>query len=194
MRDCANAKMRDLLPDLLHDRLPADARAEVRAHVDACDSCRVELELLVLVRAAIITPRVDSSRIAASIPPYRVRSFWRRTVESPQLRAAAAIVLIVGGGTLFALVARRPQAPDVPPTVIGPSVVDVSPSTAATTGTTTGVSPTGRVVSGELAVGETFQDLTESELRALLDDLANLQAVTPAEDDVILPALGRSGT
>jgi anti-sigma factor RsiW len=192
MRDCANAKMRDLLPDLLHDRLPAAARAEVRAHVDACDACRVELELLVLVRAAIIAPPLDSSRIAASIPPYRTRSFWRRTVESTQLRAAAAILLVVGGGTLFALVARRPQAPDVPPPVFVPSV----PSTAATTDTSTGIASraVGRVVSGELAVGETFQDLTESELRALLDDLANLEAVTPAEDDVILPALGRSGT
>jgi putative zinc finger protein len=191
MHDCTNAKMRDLLPDLLHDRLPAAARAEVRAHVDACDACRSELELLLLVRAAVITPRVDASRIAASIPPYRVRSFWRRTVESPQLRAAAAIVLVVGGGTLFALVARRPQAPDVPPTVFVPTVPEVAASAPATTEV---VSPTGRVVSGELAVGETFQDLTESELRSLLDELANLEAVTPAEDDIVLPALGRSGT
>jgi hypothetical protein len=147
------------------------------------------------VRAAITAPSVDASRIAASIPPYRMRSFLRRTVESPQLRAAAAIALIVGGATVFALVAKRPQAPDVPPTVVG-SVVEVAPSPPAITGTTAGVGsrPPGRVVSGELAVGETFQDLTESELRALLDDLENLEAVTPAEDDVILPALGRSGT
>jgi putative zinc finger protein len=196
MRDCANTKMRDVLPDLLHDRLAAATRAEVQAHVDACDACRSELELLRLVRAAVTAPRVDASRIAAAIPRYRMRSFWHRPLESAQLRAAAAIVLIVGGGTVFALVARRPRVPEVPPTVSGRSIVQAPPSTAATAGTTAGVvtSPTGPVVSGELAVGETFQDLTESELRALLDDLANLQAVTPAEDDVILPAFGRSGT
>mgnify|MGYP001149706736 CR=1 FL=1 len=33
MNDCPNAEMRDLLPDLLHDRLPVDVRGEVTAHV-----------------------------------------------------------------------------------------------------------------------------------------------------------------
>jgi hypothetical protein len=176
----------------LHDRLPAAARAEVRAHVEACDACRSELELLVRLRAAVVTPRVDAPRIIASIPPYRVRSFWRRSLESTQLRAAAAIVLIVGGAAVFALVARRPQPPEVPPTVVETPVIELSPTAPAPPGVVS--LPVGRVVSGELAVGETFQDLTEGELRALLDDLANLEAVTPAENDVVLPALGRSGT
>lgn len=189
MRDCANAKMRDLLPDLLHDRLPAAARAEVRAHVDGCDACRAELELLGRIRAAISTPRVDASRIAATIPPYRVRSLWRRSWESTQLRAAAAVLLIAGAATVFSLVSRGPrEAPDVPPNVGPPRVVEVAPPSPAPS------PPAISGVPGELAVGETFQDLTETELRALLDDLANIEAITPDEDDVILPSFGRSGT
>src|SRR4029078_419075 len=46
MNDCLNAEMRDLLPDLLHDRLAADVRAAVTAHVSACIDCREELEVL----------------------------------------------------------------------------------------------------------------------------------------------------
>ena len=42
MNDCPNAEMRDLLPDLLHERLDASPRAVVSAHVGACEDCRAE--------------------------------------------------------------------------------------------------------------------------------------------------------
>ncbi|PYP60840.1 MAG: hypothetical protein DMD26_18920, partial [Gemmatimonadetes bacterium] len=46
MTDCPNAEMRDRLPDLLHERLDASARAVVMAHVADCDDCRAELVVL----------------------------------------------------------------------------------------------------------------------------------------------------
>ena len=59
MNDCSNAEIRDRLPDLLHERLDASARATVAAHVADCADCREELELLRDVRAALAaqTPR-----------------------------------------------------------------------------------------------------------------------------------------
>jgi hypothetical protein len=190
--------MKDLLPDLLHDRLSASVRAEVRAHVDACADCRLELELLQRVRAAAIAPRVDAQRIAATLPPYRVRPLWRRSVmESPRLQIAAAILLLVGGATVLTFVGRGPESDRTavqPPGVSAPPVATVPTTPPATIG---GSSSTGRgsvTAPVELAVGETFSDLSESELRALLNELGRFEAVTPAEAEVVLPSFGRSGS
>lgn len=166
MRDCPNARVRDLLPELLHDRLTGDVRAEVQAHLDACADCRAELDVLRRVRAAAGAPRVDASRIAASVSPYRAPSVWARTTRSWPVRAAAAVVVLAGG----ALMARDRAANNGRPDTV----------LAAAQG-------------GELSVGA-LADIPESDLRALLDELAKFEAVTPAEPDVIVvPSVDRGG-
>lgn len=192
MRDCANVKIRELLPDLLHDRLPAAQRVEVERHVAACADCRSELAILRRILASTAAPRVDVVRIAAAIPPYRPVSAWRRATSAPQVRVAAAIVLLAGS---WAVVwsTRTPddagrgvaQTPiPTPPTVlesIAPTPRVQRPPVAPSRGAT------------ELAVGDSFHDVSDSELRALLDELVSLEAVTPTEADVELPSPGRSG-
>lgn len=198
MRDCTDARIKDLLPDLLHDRLPASVRAEVRAHVDTCADCRLELELLQRVRAAAIVPRVDAQRIAAALPLYRVRPLWRRSVmESPRLQIAAAILLLVGGATVLTLVRRGPESDGTtvqPPGVSAPPVATAPIAPPATVGGSSDARRGSITTPVELAVGETFSDLSESELRALLDELGRFEAVTPAEAEVVLPSFGRSGS
>src|SRR5215467_3442013 len=108
MSDCPNAEVRDLLPDLLHDRLDAHTRARVVAHVDGCADCRSELELLRSLRGSLdrATPRVDVNRIVAVLPAaasvgpaqrrrgVRVLNDWR---------IAAAVTFIVAGATSLAV-------------------------------------------------------------------------------------------
>jgi hypothetical protein len=103
MSDCSNAEIRDLLPDLMHDRLDAPTRARVVAHVEGCADCRSELELLRSLRGALDrgTPRVDVNRIVAALPkPGSVRPRqhrgWRVLND---WRIAAAVTFIVAGGT-----------------------------------------------------------------------------------------------
>src|SRR5215831_11581208 len=104
MSDCPNAEIRDLLPDLLHDRLDARTRARVVAHVDGCEDCRSELELLRSMRNALDhdTPRVDVTRIVAALPapssvrPAQRRHGWRVLND---WRIAAAVTFIVAGAT-----------------------------------------------------------------------------------------------
>lgn len=104
MSDCSNAEIRDLLPDLLHERLDARTRARVVAHVDGCADCRSELELLRSLRGSIErgTPRVDLDRIVAALPTpasvgaSRRRRGWRVLND---WRIAAAVTFIVAGGT-----------------------------------------------------------------------------------------------
>ncbi|HKV51622.1 MAG TPA: zf-HC2 domain-containing protein, partial [Gemmatimonadaceae bacterium] len=60
--------MRDLLPDLLNERLDAATRAEVARHVASCAECAAELELVRAMRSALApAPRVDVARIAAAV-------------------------------------------------------------------------------------------------------------------------------
>ena len=79
MTDCPNGEIRDLLPDLVNDRLTPERRREVEAHVRGCADCQEEVALLRTMRTALRrAPTVDAAAIAASIPAYRapVRHAW----------------------------------------------------------------------------------------------------------------------
>jgi len=165
MNDCSNVTMREMLPDLLNDRLATDARAQLQAHLESCADCRAELELLRRVRAAAPAPRVDASRIAGAIAPYRRPSMLVVASRSWALRAAAAVILVVGTTTLLRDDGPALNEPD-----------SVLASTAAS----------------ELAVGA-LADIPDKDLRALAEELRKLQAVTPAEPEVVVPGVGRGG-
>lgn len=189
MRDCPNSTIRELLPDLINDRLTAHERAEVHAHLNACADCRAELQLLERVRASVQRTPVDVARIVASVPAYR-RSPWRTLSASPLLRAAAVIVFALGA----ALLLRRDdvQVVDSVPLIPG----DSAPTVVATPqpAPTPPARPrTASSSSSELAMGEMFDDLTDAELEALLQSMGTMQAVTPVETEVVPPAVNREG-
>ena len=166
MRDCSNADMRDRLPDLLHGQLSAAQEAAVRAHVDACAECRAELAVLTLARSAAVAPRPDVSRIAGAIPAYRRPSALARLAGSPALRAAT-VVLLLGGAAVVA------------------------------TGRTAGPRPQDTVAvaaAPEIGIGDTFQDLSDSDLKALADELESLPAMLLEEPaEVVVPMTERQG-
>lgn len=203
MTDCLNAEMRDRLPDLLHERLDASVRAMIVAHVEECVDCRAELALLREARLALSSgvramdvtavTRVVLERTRPHAPLGRQRSWtdWRI--------AAAIAALLVGGGALLMLPrgTRPERAPEVsvlptpatPPNAGLSSRAIVPPSAA---------SPAPRVpaATAELsAAGGTVSDLSESELRTLLQDLDRIDAVPPTEPEpvtvrVSLPSSG----
>lgn len=131
MTDCQRGDVRDLLPDLLHDRLDAATRAEVERHVARCAACTGELALLRAMRGALTrAPRVDAARIAAAIgsagvapgaPPVPVADVrhgarWRRWRAVAGIAAAALAVAtwaVARGGRH----GRQPLATDSGPGV-----------------------------------------------------------------------------
>ena len=165
MRDCSNGEVRDRLPELMHNRLAGEALVVVRAHVADCADCRAELALLEQLRTAVVAPRPDTGRIVAMLPKYRALPVWRRAMQSAQLRAAAAVVLLVGG---YAVVTRGGEAP-VPAT---PAAVTQPAGTS------------------ELAIGDSFHDLTDSDLAAMVEEIGQLEAVTAEPADEPLLPLG----
>ncbi len=199
MTDCPNGEIRDLLPDLLHQRLAPAERERVQAHVDACADCRAELALLGGLRAAMHrAPAVDVGAIVAAIPAYRApakRSWggWR---------IAAAVTMIAVGGTSVAVM--QSGVPDSADTI----AVAASPATAAAASTAAGViaeplasaaavsptsHPTAAAAPRELAMGGgSMGDLSEQELAALLKDVRSMDVIPSATVEVE-PSLSPSG-
>lgn len=192
MRDCADVTMRERLPDLIQDRLPVALRAEVHAHLNTCADCRAELTILQRVRATAVAPPVDTARIVAALPSYRAAAPWRRMARSPVLRVAAAIVLVAGGALL-----STDSRPGVEPPIVSPPWAAAVPNSqqSPTDTARNAAEPRSPVqeAAAELAVGEMFDDLTDSELRTLLEALGTLQAVIPIETEVVAPAVNREG-
>jgi len=209
MTDCPNTEMRDRLPDLLHEHLDVSARAAVLAHVQRCADCTGELALLrqmrVLLSSDIVA--VDSAMIARAVIA-RTATLSARSVRRSrwtEWRLAAAIVVIAAGGAALATVyARRApnDEPTVPVAAVSPAL---SPSGVRVGGTTPVVSPpaptTGAAVppsrGPELAAAGDASDLSESALRALLNDLDTMEALPPTEPEpvnmrVSLPERGGS--
>jgi hypothetical protein len=112
MNDCANAGVRDRLPDLLHERLDAHTRAAIVAHVDGCVDCRAELELLRGVRGMLArqAPRIDINWVAEALPKPPARVLSRDPAPQRRIwtdwRVAAAVTLLVAGGSSMAVLDR----------------------------------------------------------------------------------------
>jgi anti-sigma factor RsiW len=164
MRECTNAEMRDLLPDLVHGQLGAAQRAELEAHVAGCDACRDEVALLQRVRAALPVPSVDVAAIGRALPAYRAARTRRWT---PLLRMAAGLVLVAGAASLVMRDGSREPTPIDTLAQAGASTVPV------------------------LSLGENFQDLSDSDLEALTDELQALDAVMSEEpEEIVVPLTG----
>jgi anti-sigma factor RsiW len=198
MNDCANDQIRDLLPDLLHERLGSTERAAVEAHVASCADCRDELSLLRELRGSVRGgPALDAAAIASAIPRYAVPV--RRSTST--WRIAAAITLVAAGGASLALAARdrglsagRTQVAAVAgtpraDTVIAPVRVDpltgsgVEPArVASAVRSTRAGSPTSS--QGELPMTSgAITELSDSELASLLNVIDELDGMPSADED-----------
>lgn len=169
MRDCTNAAMRDALPDLMHGTLPPDKRAVVRAHLDGCDACRAELALLARVRDAVPTPTMATDRIVSSLPGYERQPSWKRVAGRAAFRIAAAVVLLAGGAWL----ALRDNGP-TPQRIVADSTTRVAPA-------------------AELSLGETFADVSDSALVALVEAIDDLDVTLSEEPETISVPLAPAG-
>jgi len=206
MTDCPNAEMRDRLPDLLHERLDAVARALVEAHVASCADCRAELTLLRETRVALTAGvrSVDVTAIARVVVE-RTRtplgsaelSSWRGGLLDWRVAASIA-VLVVGGGSAWlvrGMQANRQPAmvAAVTPTVATPRVnshvpIAVRPDRHEST-TTTRSAP-----GAELSAGGEVGDLSENDLRALLHDLNGMDAVPSTESEPVVVRVSLPGS
>ena len=108
MIECTESAIQEMLPDLLHGTLTADARGRVEAHLATCEECRDELTVLRTVQsAAVFAPAIDIDRVVRQIPPYRTIvpavEVPTRSRRMSWLVAATLAIAIVGGGSLVVM-------------------------------------------------------------------------------------------
>ena len=200
MTDCPNAEMRDRLPDLLHERLEMSVRAAVMAHVDQCDDCRAEMALLRESRVAL-SPEV---RVVDVIAISRVVIERTRPVaragRSPWMDwriAASVALLLVGAGSVKLFVRSREGPPRIAAVADTTSVAPNAARPARVAAEPTGRSeptPVTTAASAELSAAAPVSDLSESDLRALLGELDQIDAVPAAEPEQVNVRVSLPGT
>jgi hypothetical protein len=211
MTDCPNAEMRDRLPDLLHERLDVSARAAVMAHVARCADCRAELTLLREARIALTSDMraVDVAAITSAViaqrsaPAVRVLPRHQRARVWTDWRVAASIALVAIGGASFALIRSHHVVMPLPHM---PVVAKAPPAESVSIGPA--VTPPAQVArhsasapaaaAAELSAAGGVSDLSDSDLRALLDDLQSIDAEPSTDPEpvsvrVTLPGRGGGG-
>lgn len=190
MNDCVNAEVRDALPDFVNNRLSDRDAAIMKEHIDSCADCQAEAAILREARASqMLAPKIDASRIAASIPPYAAvhPAQARRAVSRrPWLVAAAAAIVAIGG---YAIVNRpAPTSTTSKVAVVAPSA-RVSTQTEAKSASPIAETPATTVekrtpkeveVASLSLVGST-DDLSDADLESLVAALDGIEGVPSAE-------------
>ena len=201
MNDCPNAEMRDLLPDLLHDHLSMNVRAEVTAHVAGCADCREELALLRSLQTIVTVkaPRVDVAYVVSALPkpPQRnVTPIAARRRTWADWRVAAAVTLLVAGGSSVAVLNRAPKVADsvavmapvaanAPLDTQSASAITAAPTLASVPETVSKASATETSNDVELGAGGRLADLDDAQLKALIDEIGQMKAVPITEPEPV---------
>jgi hypothetical protein len=180
MNKCTELDIREMLPDLLHGTLDADARAQVEAHVASCGQCTEELEVLRTVKSvAVFVPTIDVNSVVRQIPPYRTivpaNQAPARSRLVSWLVAASLVVVVLGGGSLLMVQKTLTVAPVARVDVAG-QPVDTGPI----------ITPNGPVSSTAsaphaLALASAVDGLSDNNLRQLMNDLNNFDALPATE-------------
>lgn len=195
MNDCINAEMRDQLPDLIHDRLSADARTMVLAHVEGCADCRDELQLLRDARAMLGrgVPRVDVAYVVGALPkapaPRAAVKFesTRRVRSWNDWRIAAAVTLMIAGGGSY-VVMQSGRIANPADTAIAQASVQATSSASIDSGVIAAAdlaAPDDDQPAAVGSMGARLGDLSEDQLNALLKDVDNLRAEPASEPEPV---------
>ena len=181
MHDMTRDEMQDRLPDLLHGRLsPVDAAA-LEQHIATDPGLAAELAMLRLVMTSHRSaPRIDVARVVAALPTspaaaaavapsvddLGMRRAARRPVVSRAFLRAAALLVVVGGGTMVSV--WNGGSTSVP---------------AASTPVTTESIASAGAGAMQLGLGTSTDDLSVEQLRALEADIRALDGVPSGDVD-----------
>lgn len=183
MIKCTDSAIREMLPDLLHGTLPADAKGRVEAHLATCEECSEDLRVLRTIQsAAVFAPTIDVDRVVRQIPPYRTIVppvlVPARSRRMSWLVAATLAIAIVGGGSL---VVMRDNVPSD-----STAVVTLRRSTEMATQPATVVAKTPESVTPALALAGDVDGLSDGDLALLMDEMTRFDALPASEPDPVI--------
>lgn len=183
MIKCTDSAIREMLPDLLHGTLPADAKARAEAHLATCEECREDLRVLRTIQsAAVFAPTIDVDRVVRQIPPYRTIVppvvVPARSRRMPWLVAATLAIAIVGGGSLVVLRDNVPSGSQV--VVIPQSSTEMGTQPAPVIAKMPGS------VAPALALAADVDGLSDGDLALLMDEMNRFDALPASEPDPVI--------
>ena len=191
MRDCADGNMRDLLPGYVHGTISAAERASVAAHLETCEDCAAEVELIETASMAFPAPKIDVGKIVKALPAAPRQA--RREARLWRIAAGIGIVAIgAGAGVMlrgyFAPAAQ--QTASVAPPAVAPEIIAAAPTASPEAVAAPIQSGSMAASSATHATGISFggglSDLTDDQLDTLLGELDNLEALPSAEPETHL--------
>jgi anti-sigma factor RsiW len=195
MNKCNETTIQEMLPDLLHRTLSADARDRVEAHLAGCEECREELKALrTVMSAAVFGPTIDVDRVVRQIPPYQKITPAVELPARPRvaswLVAAVLAITVVGVGSL--LVTRENTTPNPAAVATIPAVQVPTETTAIpsktpepATSPSTGVKTT-HVHAHGLALAADVDDLSDGNLVQLMSEMNRFDALPATEPDPVI--------
>jgi anti-sigma factor RsiW len=190
MNKCTELDIQEMLPDLLHGTLGADARARVEAHIASCEDCAEELQVLRTVKsAAVFIPSIDVDRLVRQIPPYRtivpVTQAPARSRLVSWLVAASLVVVVLGGGSLL-MIQKTPtigrvatRGPSTPPSAVPTKAGSTGGGAATETPRVSAIPPT--TAPHALAFASGVDGLSDNNLRQLMNDMNSFDALPASE-------------
>jgi hypothetical protein len=179
MNDCPNAEMRDQLPDFVHGTLDAAAEARVAGHLRDCADCAAEVELIRVARGVMTRGwRIDVAGIAAALPtPSAVSGVAAvrapRGFAARRWRAAAAVLVALGGATTMWLVTENARSVEGPRTA-------ATPARPILLADTQGLTPQSAAAVG-LSLAGGFEGLSDEDLGTLLDELERYEVFSDVD-------------
>ena len=192
MNKCTELDIQEMLPDLLHGTLGADARARVEAHIASCEDCAEELQVLRTVKsAAVFIPAIDVDQVVRQIPPYReivpAREVPARSRAVAWLVAASLAMVVAGGGSI--LMQQRQSAPRVVTFDGGGRAVpapDLAKDSLGPVVVRGGVPLQSRISieppqAHALALATSVDGLSDNNLRQLMNDMNSFDALPASE-------------
>lgn len=195
MNKCTDNQIREMLPDLLHGALGADAMERAEAHLATCEECRAELNVLRAVKsAAVFAPTIDVDQVVRRIPPYTPIVPAVELPARPRLVswlvAASLAIAVVGVGSVLVMrqsatntsasVAATVPSARTPtqPTPIAEKTPDGAPS-----GT---VAATRQPHAHALAVAADVDGLSDGNLMQLMNDMSRFDALPATEAEPVI--------
>ena len=183
MIKCTDIAIREMLPDVLHGTLAADAKGRVEAHLATCEECRDDLRVLGTIQsAAVFAPTIDVDRVVRQIPPYRTIVPAVVVPARPRrmswLVAATLAIAIVGGGSL---VVMRDSVPSGSTAAVRPQR-----SMEMATQPATVPAKTPQSVTPALALAADVDGLSDGDLALLMDEMNRFDALPASEPDPVI--------
>jgi hypothetical protein len=193
MNECTEIEINEMLPDMLHQSLAADAVVRLEAHLATCRVCRDDLEILrTVMGASVFTPTINVDRVVRRIPPHqRILP----AVESPAtyramkwLAAAAVAFLVIGSGSVLMVRQKSASAPTErtadSQTSVGtqnPVVIETPPTTGQTRSTSRTTAAT-----HALALAADVDGLSDGNLAQLMNEMTSFDALPASEPEPVI--------